>query len=216
MLSLRYVALTVATPLWVTACAHGLTLDDTSGSGGNSGATSTPSASHGSGMATPGTLFFSEYIEGSSNNKALEIYNASSASIDLGGCEIDRYVNGATTPSSPVALNAGPLGAGQVFVICHTSFADPTLCNQLSGEIQHSGNDVVELSCNGDALDIIGRIGEDLVWGTPPTTTQDATLVRKCSVTTGDTNGSDPFDPAIEWDGLPIDTFSDLGKRTCP
>ena len=31
----------------------------------------------------PTTLFFSEYIEGSSNNKALEIYNGTGAVVDL-------------------------------------------------------------------------------------------------------------------------------------
>jgi len=54
------------------------------------------------------------------------------------------------------------------------------------------------------------------VWGTPPTSTQGATLRRKCTVLAGDTNGNDPFDPATEWNGFPIDTFSDLGNYTCP
>ncbi len=52
--------------------------------------------------------------------------------------------------------------------------------------------------------------------GTPPTSTQDATLRRKCSVTTGDTNGSDAFDPSVQWDGFPADTFTDLGQDNCP
>ena len=34
-------------------------------------------------FAAPSDLFFSEYIEGSSNNKALEIFNGTGASIDL-------------------------------------------------------------------------------------------------------------------------------------
>lgn len=34
--------------------------------------------------ASPTDLFFSEYIEGSSNNKALEIYNGTGAAINLG------------------------------------------------------------------------------------------------------------------------------------
>ena len=33
--------------------------------------------------AEPVELFFSEYIEGSSNNKALEIYNGTGAAVDL-------------------------------------------------------------------------------------------------------------------------------------
>ena len=34
-------------------------------------------------FAAPSDLFFSEYIEGSSNNKALEIFNGTGAPIDL-------------------------------------------------------------------------------------------------------------------------------------
>ena len=39
--------------------------------------------------AAPTELFFSEYIEGSGNNKALEIYNGTGAAVDLaaGGYE---------------------------------------------------------------------------------------------------------------------------------
>jgi len=33
--------------------------------------------------ALPTELFFSEYVEGSGNNKALEIYNGTSGSVDL-------------------------------------------------------------------------------------------------------------------------------------
>jgi predicted extracellular nuclease len=35
-------------------------------------------------------LFFSEYVEGSSNNKALEIYNSTGAAIDLGRRKLRR------------------------------------------------------------------------------------------------------------------------------
>lgn len=177
---------------------------------------STSVATTGSGMSPPGTLFFSEYVEGSSNNKALEIYNAGPTPVDLTNCEIDRYMNGSTTASSPIALTPMMLGSGQVFVICNTSFSQPALCDQLSGSVQHTGNDVVEIVCGGTLLDAIGTIGDGNAWGTAPTTTMDATLRRKCTVTVGDTNPNDAFDPAAEWDGFPIDTFSDLGKYLCP
>ncbi|MEL6589788.1 MAG: lamin tail domain-containing protein, partial [Bacteroidota bacterium] len=48
-------------------------------------------------------LFFSEYIEGSSNNKAIEIYNASSMAFDLTDVQIHRYNNGGT--SNPDTLD---------------------------------------------------------------------------------------------------------------
>ena len=45
-------------------------------------------------------LFFSEYVEGWSNNKALEIYNPTGEQIDLSSYSISRYANGGTTPST--------------------------------------------------------------------------------------------------------------------
>lgn len=42
-------------------------------------------------------LFISEYVEGWSNNKALEIYNPTSSSIDLGQYFVSRYSNGSNS-----------------------------------------------------------------------------------------------------------------------
>jgi hypothetical protein len=42
-------------------------------------------------------LFFSEYIEGSGNNKALEIYNPTSQTIDLSNYYVLRFSNGQST-----------------------------------------------------------------------------------------------------------------------
>lgn len=42
-------------------------------------------------------IFISEYVEGWSNNKALEIYNPTSASIDLSQYFVARYSNGSNT-----------------------------------------------------------------------------------------------------------------------
>ena len=41
-------------------------------------------------------LFISEYVEGTSQNKAIEVYNPTDASIDLSNYTIERYSNGAT------------------------------------------------------------------------------------------------------------------------
>ena len=42
-------------------------------------------------------LFFSEYVEGSGNNKGMEIYNATGQIIDVGGYYVARYSNGNLT-----------------------------------------------------------------------------------------------------------------------
>ncbi len=42
-------------------------------------------------------LFFSEYVEGYGNNKAVEIYNPTNAAINMSGYAIARFSNGSTT-----------------------------------------------------------------------------------------------------------------------
>ena len=43
-------------------------------------------------------LIISEYVEGWSTNKALEIFNPTNAAIDLSGYRITRYSNGSDIP----------------------------------------------------------------------------------------------------------------------
>src|SRR5687768_5427098 len=67
-------------------------------------------------------LFFSEYIEGSSNNKALEIYNGTAAPVNLGalGYKVEMYFNGAVTPGLTANLT-GTVPAGGTFVLAPTN-----------------------------------------------------------------------------------------------
>ena len=52
------------------------------------------------GRGQPTELFFSEYIEGSSNNKALEIFNGTGAGINLARrrYSVQMFFNGARPP----------------------------------------------------------------------------------------------------------------------
>ncbi len=73
-------------------------------------------------------LFFSEYIEGSSNNKAYEIYNGTGAAVDLAGYSVESFNNGATDPTNSLPLIdiADELADGEVLVIGNDS-ADATI-----------------------------------------------------------------------------------------
>ncbi len=66
-------------------------------------------------------LLFSEYIEGSSNNKAIEIYNGTYATIDLAAANYDvqMYFNGSSSPGLTIALT-GSIASGDVFVLAHS------------------------------------------------------------------------------------------------
>ena len=74
------------------------------------------------------SLFISEYIEGSSNNKALEIYNPTSSTVNLAGYELWRIANGGDWDEgegNAVDLSGyGSISAGDVFVICNSRIAE--------------------------------------------------------------------------------------------
>ncbi|MBX7098693.1 MAG: tandem-95 repeat protein, partial [Myxococcaceae bacterium] len=168
------------------------------------------------------TLRFSEYVEGSSNNKALEIYNPFLTATNLTGCSLRLYSNGATSPTNTVALTQ-TIASHDVFVACNSLSNASILaaCDlQVSaGALGFNGDDVVELFCNGAAVDVIGQIGNRGSgggWGSGTVKTFDATLRRKCSVFRGDSNGTNAFDPALEWDGFATDLATDLGTYSCP
>ena len=150
-------------------------------------------------------LFFSEYIEGSSNNKAVEIYNGTGQTINLLGYSIKSYVNGATTPTNLYNFPSISLVTGDVFVI-YNSLSTSTISSvgdATAGFTSFNGNDAVELYKNGVPIDIIGPIGSSANFAI------DTTLVRKATVFSGNTT----YTPG-EWTVYPIDTFSYLGSHT--
>jgi len=169
--------------------------------------------------AQPTELFISEYIEGSSNNKALEFYNGTGAAIDLaaGGYNVQMFFNGAATASLTINLT-GTVANGDVFVLAHAS-ANATIlaqADQTNGSGWYNGDDAVTLRKGTTIIDSIGVVGTDpgSEWGTGLTSTADNTLRRKPGVCAGDTNAGDAFDPATEWDGFAVDTFDGLGSHT--
>jgi len=164
-------------------------------------------------------LFFSEYIEGSSNNKTLEIFNGTGGPINLagGGYNVQMYFNGSTTAGLTINLT-GTVANGDVFVLAQAS-ANATIlaqADQTNGAGWFNGDDAVVLRKGTTVIDVIGQIGVDpgTQWGSGLASTADNTLRRKDSISQGDPNGSDAFDPSIEWDGFDIDTFDGLGCRT--
>jgi uncharacterized protein len=169
--------------------------------------------------AAPGDVFFSEYIEGTSNNKALELYNPGSTAVDLDDLDysVQMYSNGNTNTSLVIHLT-GTVAAGGTFVLAHGSaVADiRDKAQQLNSGGWFNGNDAVVLRKGTATIDTIGQIGFDpgSQWGTDLTSTADNTLRRKQAITAGDTNDSDPFDPAVEWDGFATNTFDGLGTHT--
>ncbi len=131
------------------------------------------------GQSTCDELFFSEYIEGYSQNKALEIYNPTTNAIDLSNYTIERYSNGSTNSSDGgITQLSGTILPGDVFVITNgetdTSnqfgYCDPILYGmgdfaEPNGSyptpLHMNGNDAIVLLKNGNIIDVIGKVGED-------------------------------------------------------
>ena len=59
-----------------------------------------------------GDLFFSAYVEGSNNNKAVEIYNPTPNAVSLNNYSIARFSNGSTSAAVNYIANIGELAGG--------------------------------------------------------------------------------------------------------
>jgi uncharacterized protein len=173
----------------------------------------------GSARAAPTELFFSEYVEGTSNNKALEIFNGTGAPVDLAANDyaVHMCFNGSSACSLQIALT-GTVAPGDVYVLAHST-ANPVIlaqADQTNGSGWFNGDDAVVLLKGGTIVDSIGDLGFDpgTEWGTGLTSTADNTLRRKGTVEAGDTNPVDDFDPAAQWDGFATDDFTGLGAHS--
>ena len=171
------------------------------------------------GPAGAAELFLSEIVEGSSNNKAVEVFNGTGAAVDLaaGGYRLRFYFNGSASPGATLDL-VGTLADGDVHVIAHSSSVQAILdeADQTSGVSWFNGDDTIVLLKGDTVLDVVGQIGFDpgTQWGSGMTSTADNTLRRKPGICAGDSDGSDAFDPALEWDGFAQDTYDGLGSHT--
>ena len=148
-------------------------------------------------------LFISEYVEGSSNNKYLEIFNGTGAAADLASYSLRNYNNGSSTATYSLALS-GTLADGDVFVVENSTealgvAADLSTTSQVMG---FNGNDAIALAKNGSNIDVLGTIGVNV------TNLANVTKVRKSTVIAGTTT----YEPA-EWDDYAVDTISYLGSH---
>jgi hypothetical protein len=171
-------------------------------------------------------VFFSEYIEGSSYNKAVEIFNATAHCVDLSDYTVVRANNGSYNYHYVYTLT-GMLDPGDVYVI-----TDSRANNDIKNEADLLNNSVV--SFNGDdylgliydingadnLVDVIGIRGQDPGSGWAVAGMANAalnhTLVRKSNVNNGNVEwllsaGTDVDNS--EWIVYPNDTFAYIGEH---
>ena len=169
--------------------------------------------------AAPTELFISEYIEGSSFNKAIEIYNGTGAPVDLaaGVYTLELYSNGASSPNSTAALT-GTIASGDVYVLSNSGAALADIIAQsdvTSGVINFNGDDALVLKKGGVVIDSFGQVGVDpgSEW---PNGSKEDTLLRKTAIEAGDTNPDDAFDTSTEWDVFGQNYTDNLGCHPAP
>jgi len=184
-------------------------------------------------------IFISEYVEGTFNNKAIELYNPSSAPIVLTGVySMGRDRDGSGVPMliditgviqphdvRVFALDKrDPNGTGSEIAISPLleavadTFLNPVYV-QSNSPMYYNGDDAFLLVKNGNQIvDIVGEIGFDpgSGWTDPNDPNQlwwtvDNSMVRKPEVLQGITVNPTSFDPSLEWDTLSVDDFSHLG-----
>jgi len=171
-------------------------------------------------------LLISEYVEGSSNNKAIEIYNGTGAAVNLQDYALRIFTNGASSPSNGIILPNFSLANGATYVIVNNGAGIITTYNLISATvINFNGDDALALVKNptttttgGTFVDIFGRIGEDpgTAWVNLPNTTLDATLRRKSTVINGvNTNPGASFPTLLsEWEVFAQNNISGLGTHS--
>jgi len=174
-------------------------------------------------------LFFSEYIEGSSNNIALKIYNPTSEVILLAGYAFPNVSNAPTTAGVHEFWNVFPDGAeiapGDVYVIAHSSAkAEMLAAADFTFDFLSNGDDGFAL-VKGSETDftVLDWIGD---WQADPGDgwsvagidlgTKDHTLIRKPGFT-GNAVGLASFGTDAdnsEWLVKDVDDSSNLGMHT--
>lgn len=189
-------------------------------------------------------LFISEYVEGTGNDKGLEIYNPTNAAINLTGYRIERFSNGSASSSSGGVLNlSGTIGAHDVFVVVNgqttgggTSPACSPALQAMADQLDvpypaptyMNGNDAIVLFKNSSIIDIFGKTGDASMTTSSGWSdafpydgsagwiwTENHTLVRKPTVTQGVTANPGTFIVTTQWDSLPVNTWTGLGSHAC-
>ena len=174
---------------------------------------------------TIANVFFSEYAEGSSNNKYIEIYNAGTDAVDLSGYAYPSVANAPTTAGEHEYWNTfddgAEIAAGSVYVICHGSFAgDQTLCDEFHNYLSNGDDGYCLAQGTEDSYTCIDWIGD--FNGDPGSGwevcgfadgTKDHTLVRKADVVSGSDWSVSSASETCEWDVLDSDTWTYLGSH---
>ena len=163
-----------------------------------------------------GDLFFSEYAEGSSNNKYIEIYNPTANPVSLSGYTVYASGNGGSWTNS-FTSNA-TIASGDVYMIANSSLSSTVIGNadttlSYPSIVHFNGDDALILMNGNDTIDVLGVPGVDpgSSWTVGTGSTANHTLVRKATVDMGSTDWTTG---AGEWDVYASNTWTYSGAHS--
>lgn len=183
----------------------------------------------------PGGVIISRYIESEGNTKAIEIFNGTSAQINLKNepYYLQQFDNGSTTATVTIPLTNGVIPAGRTFAVTRPFPAgskyppDSALRNfgAIGGissrilrtdKLTFNGDDVIVLrkgTASGRIVDRVGQAGASATGSLWSRMATDHTLVRNGTVTNGNTSAATAAFDLSEWTVLDNGDFGDLGAH---
>ena len=183
-------------------------------------------------IAQTPTLFFSEYIEGSGNNRALELYNPMEVQVSLDEYRLVIAKNGGGWSDYFNFKTAAVIGPYSTYVLLHSSADSKLFPPENADELmlagsgpQFTGDDAIALmkiSLNDTVIvDLIGDPDADPGFSWPvagnANGTYEQSLVRKETIYFGNVDWISSAGTTAEnseWIVMPKDDFTDLGKHT--
>lgn len=148
-------------------------------------------------------IIISEYVEGGSYNKAIEIANTGTEAVTLDGYALAKSTNGSGEWESQMSLDGITIEANSVYVIINGRSSEdikaiPGVVIDVDSVVGHNGDDPIALLKNGNVHDLIGEMGDvDFA--------KDKTLVRRVYTP------SAIYDKT-QWQEYPKDYIENLGK----
>jgi len=168
-------------------------------------------------------LIISEYVEGSSNNKAIELYNLDSNSVDMSGYVVKRASNGAGWDSGSELVLSGSIDGNDVYVITNDLATDANITgnSDITSDVTwYNGDDAIGLFLNGVLVDVFGNPNDGSVKfevAGVAGAALDHTLIRKASVEEANDDWSASAGTNAdnsEWVIYEMNYTSDLGSHT--
>lgn len=166
-------------------------------------------------------LMISVYIEGSSNNKAIELHNPTSSTLQLSDYTVRLYANGNTSPNNTLTLPSQGLAPGEHFVIVNPQAnAELTAVGDVAHAVtNYNGDDALTLSRGETVIDSMGQVGfrptDPSAWVSDDGTVSMLNMTLTNNTCEVDADPDDAYDPSVNFAASGIDDFSTLGTVNC-